>query len=312
MALDYGVHLPVIDFGFQRFSLERLAAYVKTAAELGFKAVSTNDHLIYSRPWLDAPTALTAVLSQSGSMAVGTSVTLPIVRGPVPLAKTLAAIDILSNGRLFVGLGPGSSARDYDIVGMNYEERWKRFDEAVQFLRALWSVDGARFTGRFYSNADIELEPKPLQRPTPPIWIGSWGSDAGLRRVARLADGWLASAYNTTPDQFKVGLGKLRDNLKTMGKDPESFPNALVTMFMFVTEDRTKANRVLSEVLGAMLKLPLDQLSERLLVGSPEACAEKLAAYQLAGVQRIFLWPISAESDQLVLFQEKVAPLVNA
>ena len=66
MALDYGVHLPVIDFGFQRFSLERLAAYVKTAAELGFKAVSTNDHLIYSRPWLDAPTALAAVLSQSG------------------------------------------------------------------------------------------------------------------------------------------------------------------------------------------------------------------------------------------------------
>jgi len=66
---------PVIDFGFQRFSLERLAEYKKTAAELGFKAISTNDHLIYSRPWLDAPTALTAVLSQSGSMAVGMSVT---------------------------------------------------------------------------------------------------------------------------------------------------------------------------------------------------------------------------------------------
>ncbi len=162
----------------------------------------------------------------------------------MPLAKTLAAIDILSNGRLFVGLGPGSSARDYEIVGMSYEERWKRFDEVVQFLRALWSVDGARFTGRFYSNADIELKPKPLQRPTPPIWIGSWGSDAGLRRVARLADGWLASAYNTTPDQFKVGLGKLRDNLRTMGKDPDSFPNALVTMFMFVTDDRTKARRI--------------------------------------------------------------------
>lgn len=207
--MDYGVHLPVVDFGLQRFSLERLTAYVRAADQLGFKAVSTNDHLIYSRPWLDAPTALAAVLNHTGSMAVGTSVTLPIVRGPVPLAKTLAAIDILSSGRLFVGLGPGSSARDYEIVGLSYEERWKRFDEAVQFMRALWSVDGA-FTGRFYSNANIDLEPKPLQKPTPPIWIGSWGSDTGLRRVARLADGWLASAYNTTPDQFRVGLGKLR------------------------------------------------------------------------------------------------------
>lgn len=144
--MDYGAHLPVIDFGFQKFSLERLSAYVQTARDLGFKAVSTNDHLISARPWLDAPSALAAILSHSGNMAVGTSVVLPVVRGPMQMAKTLAAIDILSNGRLFVGVGPGSSARDYEIVGLNYEERWKRFDEAIQVLRSLWSVDGIPFT----------------------------------------------------------------------------------------------------------------------------------------------------------------------
>jgi alkanesulfonate monooxygenase SsuD/methylene tetrahydromethanopterin reductase-like flavin-dependent oxidoreductase (luciferase family) len=310
--LDYGAHLPVIDFGFQRFSLERLSAYVQTAKELGFKAVSTNDHLVSARPWLDAPTALAAVLSHSGNMAVGTTIVLPIVRGPVQLAKAMAAIDILSNGRLFVGVGPGSSARDYEVVGMDYEERWKRFDEAIQVLRALWSSEGDRFTGRFYSTAGIDLEPKPLQRSGPPIWIGSWGSDAGLRRVARLGDGWLASAYNTTPDQFRVGLDKLGDQLKRVGKDPESFPNALVTMFMYITEDRTETDRMLSEILGVLLKRPIDELREQLLVGSPEACAAKLAAYQAAGVQRIFLWPIAAELDQLAIFQKKVAPLVGA
>jgi alkanesulfonate monooxygenase SsuD/methylene tetrahydromethanopterin reductase-like flavin-dependent oxidoreductase (luciferase family) len=89
---------------------------VQTARDLGFKAISTNDHLIHSRPWLDAPTALAAILSHSGNMAVGTSVILPVVRGPVQMAKALAAIDILSNGRLFVGIGPESSARDYEIV----------------------------------------------------------------------------------------------------------------------------------------------------------------------------------------------------
>ena len=99
--MDYGVHLPVIDFGFERFSLERLCAYVRKAEELGFKGVSTNDHLIYSRPWLDAPTALAAVLAHTSKMAVGTSVALPVVRGPVQVAKALAAIDILSNDRLF-------------------------------------------------------------------------------------------------------------------------------------------------------------------------------------------------------------------
>ena len=309
--LDYGAHLPVIDFNNQRFSLERLSAYVQTARDLGFKAVSTNDHLISSRPWLDAPSALAAVLSHSGNMAVGTSVVLPVVRGPVQMAKTLAAIDILSAGRLFVGVGPGSSERDYEIVALNYEERWKRFDEAIQVLRSLWGVGGVSFTGRFYSTAGIDLEPKPFQRPNPPIWIGSWGSNAGLRRVARLGDGWLASAYNTMPDQFKTGLDKLGDYLKNVGKDPARFPNALVTMFMYVTEDKSEAERVLSETLAPMLKRPPEQLRERLLVGAPEVCAAKLAAYKAVGVQRVFIWPPANELDQLAVFQKKVVPLVD-
>ena len=310
--MDYGAHLPVVDFGNPRFSLKALSAYVQTARDLGFKAVSTNDHLISARPWLDAPSALAAILSHSGNMAVGTSVLLPVVRGPVQVAKTLAAVDILSNGRLFVGVGPGSSARDYEIVGLDYEERWKRFDEAIQILRSLWSGDGAGYSGRFYNTVGIDLEPKPLQKPSPPIWIGSWGSDAGLRRVARLGDGWLASAYNTMPDQFKTGLEKLGNNLQAVGKDPASFPNALVTTFMYITDDESEANRVLSETISALLKRPIEELRQRLLVGAPEACAEKLAAYKAAGVQRVFIWPVKDELDQLAVFQNKVAPLVDA
>jgi probable F420-dependent oxidoreductase len=310
--LDYGAHLPVIDFGNQEYSLARLCTYVRTARELGFKAISTNDHLIHSRPWLDAPTALAAILSHSGDMAVGTSILLSVVRGPVQMAKTLAAIDILSNGRLFVGIGPGSSARDYEIVGLDYEERWKRLDEAIQALRSLWSDEKNDFTGRFYSAAGITLEPKPLQKPHPPIWIGSWGSDAGLRRVARLGDGWLASAYNTMPDQFAAGLAKLREQLKSFRKDPAQFPNALATMFMYITENRSEAERVLSERLGIFLHRPFEQLRERLLVGAPETCAEKLAAYKKVGVQRVFIWPVKNDIEQLAIFQKQVVPLVPA
>lgn len=309
--MDYGVHLPVVDFADQGFSLERLSTYVRTARDLGFKAISTNDHLIYTRPWIDAPTTLAATLSQCGDMAVGTSVVLPVVRGPAQVAKALTAIDILSNGRLFVGVGPGSSARDYEIVGVNYEERWKRFDEAIQALRSLWNGDGTRFIGRFYSTPGIEIKPQPLQKPHPPLWIGSWGSDAGLRRVARLGDGWLASAYNITPDQFAAGLAKLNGQLSNAGKDPAKFPNALVTMFMYVTEHKANAERVLSETLLALIKRPVEQLRERLLVGPPQTCAKKLAAYKAAGVQRVFIWPVVDEVDQLQVFQHKVAPLVD-
>src|SRR5262245_15634086 len=243
-------------------------------------------------------------------MAVG-SVILAIVRGPVPITKALAAIDILSNGRLFVGLAPGSSARDYKIVSINYDERWKRFDEAIQVLRLWWNGDSAGFAGRFYSTAGIDLEPKPLQKPSPPIWICCWGSDTGLRRVARLGDGWLASAYNTMPDQFAAALSKLRDQLKNFGKDPATFPNALATLFMYITEDNAETERVLAETLAALLNRPVEQLRQRLLVGSPEVCAEKLAAYKAAGVQRVFVWPIKDEIEQLRIFKDKVAPLVD-
>jgi alkanesulfonate monooxygenase SsuD/methylene tetrahydromethanopterin reductase-like flavin-dependent oxidoreductase (luciferase family) len=113
------------------------------------------------------------------------------------------------------------------------------------------------------------------------------------------------------PDQLATALAKLQDQLKIFGKDPASFPNALATMFMYITEDNAETERVLAEMLTALLNRPVDQLRERLLVGSPEVCAEKLVAYRAVGVQRVFIWPIKDEIEQLRIFKHKVAPLVD-
>lgn len=308
--MDYGAHLPLIDLDRQPWTLHRLLEYAQTAESMGFQALSANDHLVFGRPWLDGPTALAAVLGRTGRMALATTVALPVVRGPVALAKSLAAIDLLSGGRLVVGVGPGSSARDYAAVGIPFEERWKRLDEAVQALRALWLGEGTPFKGEFYSTEGVTLEPRPAQRSGPPIWIGSWGSEAGLRRVARLGDGWLASAYNTTPVAFAADWRRLADQLEVLGKDPNRFPNAIATMFFCVTEDSAASERIVRDVLTPTLKRPEQELRERLLVGPAEDCAQKLAAYRAAGAQRIFLWPVEDELRQLATFQERVAPLV--
>ncbi len=309
--MDYGVHLPLIAFDGEPWSLQRLLEYTESAQRLGFAAISANDHLVFPRPWLDGPTALAAVLARTGQMSVATTVSIPVVRGPLALAKSLAAIDILSGGRLIVGVGPGSSARDYASVGIPFEERWKRLDEAVQALRALWRGEGPAFKGRFYSTDGIDLQPYPAQRPAPPIWIGSWGSVAGLRRTARLGDGWLASAYNTTPEAFGDAWQRLQRCLRDAGKDPKRFPNAIATMFFHVTEERTAAERIIRDVLSPVLNRPEGELRERLLVGPDEESAEKLAAYRAAGAQRIFLWPVGDQLRQLELVQERVAPLVH-
>jgi probable F420-dependent oxidoreductase len=309
--MDYGVHLPLIALDGQPWSLQRLLTYTETVEGLGFKALSANDHLLFPRPWLDGPTALAAVLATTKRVTVATTVALPVVRGPVALAKSLAAIDLLSGGRLVVGVGPGSSTRDYAAVGVPFEERWKRLDEAVLALRVLWRGDGPPFKGKFYSTEGIALEPHPAQRPGPPLWIGSWGSEAGLRRTASLGDGWLASAYNTTPEAFTTARRRLEEHLRAAGKDPDQFPNAIATMFFYVTENRAKADQLIRESLSSTLNRPEGQLRQRLLVGPAEECAEKLAAYRAAGAHRIFLWPVEDELRQLAAFQEQVSPLVR-
>ena len=211
--MRFGVHLPVLGFDDRPATLERLVSVAQAAERLGLDTISVNDHLVYRSPWLDGPMALTAVLAAVPTMTLMTSVALPVVRGPVPLAKALAAIDLLSGGRLVAGLGPGSSAADYDAVGVPFSERWGRFDEAVPAMRAVWGGGSEAFVGRFYDTTGVTLSPGPAQPGGPPVFIGSWGSAAGMRRVARLADGWLASAYNTSPDDFAMARRRLADLL---------------------------------------------------------------------------------------------------
>jgi alkanesulfonate monooxygenase SsuD/methylene tetrahydromethanopterin reductase-like flavin-dependent oxidoreductase (luciferase family) len=309
--MEFGVHLPLLSWDEEPFDPASLTEYVRTADRLGFSAVSVNDHLQHRRPWLDGLTALASVLGASGDMTVATTIALVVVRTPVPLAKALAAIDLLSGGRLFVGLGPGSYKPDYDAAGVPWEERWPRFDEAIRALRALWRPDGDPFDGEFYTTSGVRLEPGPVQAGGPPIWIGSWGSEAGLRRVARLGDGWLASGYNTTPELFAEGTARLRELLPPHGKDPDTFGNALVTMMIHIEDDRAKAHRVLEEWVGPALGRTADELGDRLLVASAEECAERLSRYAAAGVHRVFLWPVGPPIRQLELFRDRVAPLIS-
>ena len=296
--MEFGVHLPLIDLGGGAPTLAGLRSYVRAAAALDYRYVCANDHLLFARPWLDGPTALAAVLDAADRMTIATTVALPVVRGPTQTAKVLSGLDMLSGGRLLAGVGPGSSARDYAAAGIAFEERWPRFEESVLALRALLRADTDDFDGAFYSTAGVTVEP---HRPNPPpLWIASWGSPAGLRRVARLGDGWLASAYNTTPAAMHTGCAAL-------GAD---MPNALATTWLHITESRRDADHIRTDVLAPLLGRGPETLRD-LPIGSPEACAERLGAYAAAGAQRIFLWPLVDELQQLQRFQEAVVPLLN-
>jgi alkanesulfonate monooxygenase SsuD/methylene tetrahydromethanopterin reductase-like flavin-dependent oxidoreductase (luciferase family) len=306
--VEFGVHLPLMQFGEQPLSLARLEATVDAARDCGLAAVSANDHLVFRTPWLDGPTALASMIGRSGEMALATTLSLAVIRGPVPLAKTLVAIDVLSGGRLVAALGPGSSEADYRVLGIPFEERWKRFDEALAVLRALLRGDPMPERPRYYPVADVELAPGPHRQHGIPLWIGSWGSPAGLARVARAGDGWLASAYNTTPERFSEGRAALARALEERGRQPDGFPNALATMWTWITEDRAEGDRVLADVLAPVLRRDPDELRTQVCVGPAGHCAELLSRYAEAGCQRVYLWPLGDETRQLELIAGTVAP----
>jgi len=276
--LELGIHLPLMEFGDEGLSLARLTRAVDAARECGLAAVSANDHFLFQTPWLDGPSALASVVERSGDMELATTVALVSLRGPVQLAKTIAALDVLSDGRVVAGVGPGSSERDYEATGVPYDERWVRFEESVKRLRGLLGPESP-------------LSPAPARAGGVPIWLGSWGSSAGMRRVARLGDGWFASSYNTTPEAFAAA----RESL------PAGFPNALVTMWTWITPNAAEADRVLREVLGPLLRRDPDTLRDQLCVGSPQQCAELLARYAEAGCKRVHLWPLGDEPRQVEL-----------
>jgi alkanesulfonate monooxygenase SsuD/methylene tetrahydromethanopterin reductase-like flavin-dependent oxidoreductase (luciferase family) len=310
--LEFAVHLPLMEFGEEGQSLARLTRAVDAARECGFAAVSANDHFLFQAPWLDGPTALAAVIERSGAMELATTVALVALRGPVPLAKALAALDVLSDGRVIAGVGPGSSQRDYDAVGVPYEERWQRFDEAAAILRSLLRGGPPPQTRHHYPVPDSRLAPAPRRHGGIPLWIGSWGSKAGLRRVARLGDGWLASAYNTTPEGFSAAKQALSEQLHAVGKDPDRFRNALATMWTWITEDAHDADRVLREVLAPLLRRDPEALRDQLCIGPAEKCAELLSRYAQAGCERVHLWPLGDEPHQIELAATAVLPAVKA
>jgi alkanesulfonate monooxygenase SsuD/methylene tetrahydromethanopterin reductase-like flavin-dependent oxidoreductase (luciferase family) len=308
--MDFGLHLPLMEFQSEGISRERVEAAVRAAREAGMAGITANDHFLFSTPWLDGPSALAAAIAESGEMELATTISLGVLRGPVPLAKTLAAIDVLSGGRLTAGVGPGSSQRDYDALGVPFDERWARLDEAIAMLKALLRGE-VPTAGRFYPAPDSPLAPAPARPGGVPVWVGSWGSAAGIRRVARLADGWLASAYNTTPEGFVDALGRLRSELEANGREPAGFPNALASMWTWVSEDAADAERMLSEVLAPLLRRDPEDLRGRVCVGPGELCAEIARAYADAGCERIYFWPMGEEERQVELMAGEVFPRIG-
>lgn len=292
--MEAGVHLPQLDFGngITGSLLSRVVQVVDVARELGFVGVSANDHFVFDRPWADGLVLLGAAAEHAGPLDLMTSIALPTLRGVVPLAAQLRTLADLGEGRVVAGVGPGSSRADYDLVGVPWADRWALFDESLEALADLFrqAPDDA---GRVR------------------LWVASWGSQRGLRRVAQHRDGWVASAHHGTPDDFGVAMRRLAGLLRQPGNFSGTVDHALVTMWTWITDDPDDAEQVLTRVLAPALGRPPELLRGRVCVGRPEDCVAVLSRYAAQGCRRVYFWPVGEETVQLSRIAHDVLPQVS-
>ena len=210
--MQFGVALP----NFSRLGTrEALVEIARAAEDAGYASIWTTDHVIMSRgqeePYgriLEAFVALTWAAAVTQRVQLGTSVIVLPQRQPVLVAKQVATLDYLSGGRVILGVGAGWNQREFSFLGMPFDNRGRRLNEAIRALRELWTSPEPRFEGESVRFADVLFDPKPVQPGGPPIWLGG-SSPAALRRAARLCDGW--QPVGATPEQVRAGLRTLRE-----------------------------------------------------------------------------------------------------
>lgn len=197
-------------------SPEALARRAKRAEEIGFESQWIGDHIALpadapdpaQEPRLELITALAHLAGVTSRVRLASGVAVLPQRHPVLLAKQLASVDVLSNGRLIVGVGAGYVEQELKALGASLADRGARTDEFLAAIQALWGEETPEFTGRFVSFADVIQRPRPMQRPRPPIVCGGHSPPA-LRRAAERADGWYG--WDLSPEQAAIVLDDLRE-----------------------------------------------------------------------------------------------------
>ncbi len=235
--MKLGVTIPNIELGND---LESIKAFVQAAENLGYDYLMLYDHVVGAdlkvrpdwKPFLGNPPIYTLddafhepmvlygyIAAITKSIELATGVVISPQRQTVLLAKQAAEVDVLSRGRLRLGIGIGWNDVEYQALGMDFRTRGKRSAEQIEVMRALWTNKSVFFEGKWHSLEGVGINPLPVQKPIP-IWLGG-AADAVLKRVAQLADGWYAPSY-LDEGELKVHIARLREFAREAGRDPES------------------------------------------------------------------------------------------
>ena len=318
--MDYGFALP----GSGPLTTpEALTTLARQGEELGFSYIGVGDHVVLPRDvrskypytetgvwpsgqsggWLEHLTVLSFLASQTSTVRLLTTVTILPYRSPVYTAKAMASIDVLSGGRLIAGVGVGWLREEFEALGTPpFDERGAVSDEYIRAFVELWTSDNPTFKGKYTEFSNIYFEPKPVQRPHPPIWVGG-ESPPAMRRAAQLGNVWYPTGNNPkfplhTPEQFAEAVGRLHGYAEAHGRDPSEVGLAYSAGFY----DEQSAQRLPN--------------GERLaFTGGPEQIAGDIRAFGELGVRDLMVRfrgdALEERLERMEYFTREIRPLVG-
>lgn len=302
-----------------------MLSYIRSLDELGYDSIFLIDHLATAGPtypvtWYDCMTMLSAIASTTKRIRLGTLVLVLPLYHPVQLAKSLATIDYLSNGRLIVGVGVGWNREEFDALGVHLSSRGRMMDECLQILKELWTRNNVTFNGDFFKFSNLTVEPKPVQRPHPPIWIGGgnqpfdkiYGMKVGdvtpaLRRIARYSSGW-SFHLNSTSEMVSRDWKVIAQLARQFGRDPREI-EIVYSNFVYIirrAEDLEKCRRAIARITAQDFK----DATNRYLIGTADEIIKRLReATSVTGrVDHAVLNPLDWELEQVQAIMDEVVP----
>jgi probable F420-dependent oxidoreductase len=311
MTIEFGLALENFTPEAKVPDMDAISAYSITAEELGFASVWAWDHLFLGArrpfPFLEALTTLSMVAARTSRIMLGTGILVLPIREPAILAKTAATIQLGSGGRLMLGVAAGWYEREFHATAVPFAQRGQVFERNLDMLYRLWADDdvSGEWDGRVLQH--VRMLPRP--RPRPQVLIGGYVNRV-LRRVGTLSDGWVTYFY--TPSSIAGAWSTIRGYAEDAGRDPDEL-NLVAQVPLCVGDSYEQATQKANEYVGDYFDVPAwsEATPESAIRGTPEQCAEQIAAYVDAGVKHLVFCPYNYQAEQVYRLATEVLPLLG-
>ncbi len=307
LLLHQDVRCGLVLPGTSRDEVLAMAPRIEAA---GFDSLWVGDHVSFHGPVTESLTLLSFAAAITERIQLGTSVYLLPLRHPVIAAKVAASLDMLSGGRLKLGVGVGGEfPPEFDAVGVPRNERGSRADESIGILRRLWSENDVAHRGRHFAFGPVSIDPKPARPGGPPILVGGRKAPS-MRRAGRLGDGYIS--HMCAPEHYRRNLEVIESEAREAGRTSVPFET---TCFLFTLPDDhcESAHRRAAEHLGRIYRTDFRAAARRYcLLGRPEDCLEQVERFAASGVRRFILAPLGPADELLDFAARELLPALGS